>query len=162
MANASIQYGLRAAVVTTIQALITATTITGIVSASVKNRPIPSALKFKGSPGAGELAFPAIIVSNGDREGIESATNARDDVSYPILVAIFDDRTQDVDQSDDAFLAWRQTIIDTFRLGGYTITDPATEFHDVQVEPGPMLDWRRFQADGLYVGSFVLRFTTRK
>lgn len=162
MANASIMFGLRAAVVTTIQSLIAATTLTGIASASVVNRRIPWAAKFKGSPGTGELAFPGIIVSNGDRESIEAATNASDDFGYPVLVSIFNKATADAEESDDAFQRWRQVIIDEFRHGYYSITDPATAFHDVQVEPGAMLDWRRLQADGLYVGGFVLRFFTRR
>lgn len=162
MANASIIYGLRAAVVTSIRALITAGTITGVESTSVRNRPVPSAKRVATNPGAGELSFPCILVSNGGKESIEPANNIRDDIGYPVLVTVFDDRLQDVDQSDDDFQAWRAAIIDEFRHGGYTLADPSTDFHNVIVEPGPLIDWKRFQEDGKYAGSFILRFITRR
>lgn len=53
--------------------------------------------------------FPCVVVAAGDRETIEAATNLRDDVTYPILVALISVENRQATNRDRNLL-WRQQV----------------------------------------------------
>lgn len=164
MANNSDLYGLQVKVKADIQQMITDGYLTGLATTSVKVRKVPSGRDFstKSPLPSGMTAYPAVFISPGPRETIDEATNLSDDYGYPVLVVISDVDNQDLDSNHDTYLMWRQRIISKFVAKQTVCTDPSVTYFDCFCEPGPIVDWNRFMGDGVFVGSFVLRFKTRK
>lgn len=161
MPNASIQYGLQKAIETDLKALATAGTLTGIAAASVVERKVPSARDF--GTATGYLAYPGILICPApSAETLEIRDNARDRWGFPVLITIIAKDDQALTTNEDTYFFWRQKIIETYITDGYSIADPATDFNLCQVEPGPLIDWNRWQQDGVFVTWFILRFFTHK
>lgn len=163
------------AVQATIVGLI-GTRITGVVADSVRVRKVPYAVDFTSATplASGLHAYPGILVVYGDKErdlagqGVQN----RDDIGYPLTIVfaakdVTAQGTSDVEDSDDLYLSWRQTISDVFRnqpyaVGNYAFGGGAISFQTCQVEYGPIVDWGRWQKDQIFVGALTLVFVLRK
>ena len=160
--NTSIQHGLAVAIRDDIRGLITASTITGIVTDSVQERYVPTLRDFViASPSAGQFLFPGILVVHPrSNDSSEQRNNLQDELSFPILIAIAAPTGQDLAANDHVWFGWREVIIRQYRTKGYTISSPTTYFHRCKVEPGPVIDWDRWAKDGQFNTWFILRFYT--
>lgn len=164
-----IHYGLLEALETTIRAMVTGGTLTGITLASIVHRKLPLWLDYVNSgAGSGEFDYPGIIICPPpNSETLIPVGNNAEDWSFPCLIVIVANDNRTLDASENNYLRWRQKIIDNF-IGPeatdktYSIASPSTQFHNVDVEPGPIVDYNRWWGEGKYVSSFVLRFSTQR
>jgi hypothetical protein len=160
---ASILDGLLSQVGSDLAGLCGAGELPGILGANVVDRLVP----FAGDIGAAAgktYKLPAILVFAGANERYAPAMNDSADIGYPVVIAILEGMTNStagVNEGRKRFLYWRERIIDQYLSQYLTLSSPAVTFHDCQVEPGPIVDWNKV-AEGMRVGSFTLRFVTRK
>ena len=108
--------------------------------------------------------MPAVVISPFGAETITAASNVRDDVQYPVLVAIVASLRIDAEQPGDKQtlgldqrLTWRETIRKAFsnqRLD-------STRGFNMSLQPLAIVDQTAFARD-LFVSGFVLRITNRE
>ncbi len=136
----------------------------GILSGNVVNRLVPYAGDI-GAAASKPYKLPAVLVFAGPNERFAAAMNDSNDIGYPVVVAILEGMTNStagLDEGRRRYLFWRERIIHQFVSQYLVLDSPAVTFHDCLVEPGPIVDWNKMGAEGLRVGSFTLRFVTRK
>lgn len=124
--------------------------LTGIDNTSIVVRKTPD--------GRG-LTLPAIVVAPGSNETStqNAGTNNRDDVGYPVVVAIFAQDNRDYTTNHARYLQWRETIAKAFRNQRLT---GVSEVMRCNVEQGSVIDQRAFYEN--YLASFfTLRFIAR-
>lgn len=108
-------------------------------------------------------ALPAVLIFPGPLEKMDAATNKADDIGYPVVVAIMDaSNAIDDATARNKYLHWREILGLEFRRAPLVSIAPATTFFDCIEEPGPIVDWRAFAADGKVVSSMTFRFFTRQ
>jgi hypothetical protein len=108
--------------------------------------------------------MPAVIISPFGAETITASTNLRDDIVYPVLVALVASLRIDAEEPMDKQrlgldqrLTWRETIRKAFsnqRLD-------STRGYTMAVQPLAIVDQTAFARD-LFVSGFVLRITNRE
>lgn len=108
--------------------------------------------------------LPAVVIAPFGAETVTAQSNLRDDITYPVLVAIVASARIDAENANDKQLAdfeqrlqWRETIRKAFSNQRLT----QSLVHSVQVQPQPIVDAIAFTRD-LYVSGFVLRLTNRE
>lgn len=139
-------------------------TLPGISAVNIVERLVPAA-KDIGSGEGKTYGLPALLLFPGANERFTPAMNQSNDIGYPIVVAVIEGQTNatlGLTENKDRYLYWREVIINHFINQYFTISSPACVFHECLVEPGPIIDWAKWGAEGLRVGSFTLRFFTRK
>lgn len=108
--------------------------------------------------------LPAVVIAPFGAETVTAQSNLRDDITYPVLVAIVastridgegptDKQVQDFEQR----LQWRETIRKAFSNQRLT----SSLVHQIAVQPQQIVDPVAFARD-LYVSGFVLRLTNRE
>ena len=108
--------------------------------------------------------MPAVIISPFGAETITASSNVRDDVVYPVLVALVASLRIDAEEPMDKQrlgldqrLTWRETIRKAFsnqRLD-------STRGYNMSLQPLAIVDQTAFARD-LFVSGFVLRITNRE
>jgi len=108
--------------------------------------------------------LPAVVIAPFGAETITSQSNLRDDITYPVLVAIVASTKIDGENVNEKQLAdfdqrlgWRQTIRQAFSQSRLT----QSLVHTIAVQPLPIVDVAAFARD-LYVSGFLLRLTNRE
>lgn len=108
--------------------------------------------------------FPAVVIGPYGAESIVAASNVRDDVSYPVVLAICDSLKLDAEQPGDKQregfdkrLYWRETLRKAFSNQRLTQSTGFT----MQLQPLPIVEPRAFERD-LWVSSMLLRVTNRE
>lgn len=151
---ASTHYTILEAVQTRIRAL----SLSGLASASVLIRKVPLARDI----GSGlTVALPAVLLSSVGSERLNptEGTCERDDIGYPVHVAIIAADNQDVTANHDTYLEWRRRIIKAFRNQQITISGSTNTV--CQVEPGQITmaeHWR----NNLWASELTIRVTMRE
>jgi hypothetical protein len=110
------------------------------------------------------LVLPAVICSLVPiPETIAIATNAQDDIGYPVMVTVVAANNQDL-TVEDWELTWRQTIRDTFRnkRPADLVSALSQPLKWCLWEPAPVLDNTLFQQANLFVSAAVIRVVTRE
>lgn len=158
-----------AAVQAEIRELVANKTLPGIAAENVVVRKAPILRDFvSGTPATGQRKYPGIVICPPrSGETLTDVSNKGTDWGFPVAVAIIDQDNQDAESQDDLYYLWRQEIINRFIGTGttnltFSISSPSTDFHDVAVEPLPIVQWEHWLAHGKFVSSFLLRFTTRR
>jgi hypothetical protein len=108
--------------------------------------------------------MPAVVVSPFGAETITAQSNLRDDIEYPVLVAIVASLKIDAEQPTDKQrlyldqrLTWRETVRKAFsnqRLD-------ATRGYTMALQPLAIVDQAAFNRD-LFVSGFVLKIRNRE
>lgn len=157
----SIHLGILDQVQTDIRALITATKIVGIASASVLVRKVPVGLGVKSSPAAGEIQAPAIIISPFGRT-YEPYDNAFSLIGYRVGIAVLDVDNQDL-AVDEAFMGWLETIEDQFVSDVLDVStvSPAVQMHDCMIDAALSVSFQQWLGNWA-VGATVLTFRHKK
>ena len=106
-------------------------------------------------------SLPGIIVAPFGQEQIEQATNASDDITYPVLVSILEAANQAQLTGLNQRLVWRECIIDHF-LHNRLQFDVGTQPFDQEVEPLAIVDPNAWGERQLYVSALVVRCKVRK
>lgn len=108
--------------------------------------------------------FPCVIVAPWGRESNDPVSNLRDDVGYPVVVAIIDSEQADNPQPGteqrqklNQYLTWRERIRKSFNEQRLT-----TLCHRVHVEPLDIVDKAAWEQKGLFVSGLVLRCYSRE
>lgn len=145
-----------------IRAIIASGDLSEIEQADVVVRLVPYARDF-GSGAEKNYALPAVLIFPGPQERFDAAGNQSDDVGYPVTVAIMAaDNAIDDATTRNKYLRWREVIGQEFRRAPLVSAGPVTTFFDCIQEPGPIVDWRAFAADGKIVSINTFRFFTRQ
>lgn len=132
-----------------IDALITAGTLPSPPwdADSVVIRDVPLAAELKQETRLpNDIRLPAILICPWDKERIKPSSNLRDDRGFPCLVQMVIAVNRDAAYSD-ARIKYRQDLIDEFVIRAFSGTDPAVDFNQIDIEPGPIIDleiWTRF------------------
>jgi hypothetical protein len=139
------------------QARIQSLSLEGISSAHIIVRKLATD-KDIGSGLAVE--YPAIVLA---QLGIENqppggGTNLRDDVEYPVLIAILAADNRDLVANQGRYLKWREQINRAFRNQRLT---GVPEVYTVRVQPGPIVSPSSFWQN-IYHSSIVLRCVSRE
>lgn len=113
--------------------------------------------------------YPCILVAPFGPETIDPAggTNQRDDINYPVLVAILDNNQQaiahgtaeDVGSNLDQILQWRETIRKGFHLSRLTGIDSV---YQIQVQPQQIIDLGAWDSRRLTASALLLRVFSRE
>jgi hypothetical protein len=108
--------------------------------------------------------MPAVVIGPFGAETITASSNVRDDIVYPVIVAIVASLKIDAEQPTDRQvmgldqrLSWRETIRKAFsnqRLD-------ATRGYNMALTPLAIVDNAAFQRD-LFVSGFTLRISNRE
>ena len=108
--------------------------------------------------------LPAVVIAPFGAEAVVAQSNLRDDITYPVLVAIVASTKIDGENTNDKQLAdfeqrlqWRETIRKAFsnqRLD-------ATRGYNMALTPLAIVDNAAFQRD-LFVSGFTLRISNRE
>lgn len=108
--------------------------------------------------------FPCVIVAPFGAESVEPASNLRDDVTYPVLIAICASEAQEAElpqseqrQNFNLYLTWRERIRQAFSTQRLT----STLCHVVRVTPLAIAD-RDAWFGGKWVSGLVLQCTQRE
>jgi len=133
-----------------VQARIAALSMTGIDAADVVVREVPTERN---------VTLPGIIVSpqrsiHSTRDG----TNARDDVTYGVYVAIFAADNQALTANTPKYTRWLQQIAKAFR--GQRLS-AVTESILCSVEPVATVPWGEW-TNNLFAGGMLIRCTCRE
>ncbi len=147
----SVLYDILGAIKTAIEAR----GLVGIASANIVIQKIP------GNRPADLPAqqFPAIVIAPYGAEELDSraGTNSRDDVVYPVLVAILAADDGDQELHLNQYLTWRQSIRQLFHdqpLASLCFT--------VQVKPLDMIDREAWLKRNLFASGLVLQCFSRE
>jgi len=137
---------------TAVQSRIQTLALSGIANQSVVVRKVPDDKN---------ITKPAVVIAPLGRETLDPAdgTNNRDDVGYPILVALLDGDNQNPTSNHDRNLLWREKIRRAFhnqRLPG--VDAIITAF----VEPLPVTDAAAWFERNTFVTAMLLRFISRE
>ena len=112
--------------------------------------------------------YPGVMLAPVGSESIDpgAGTAAKDDIGYPVLVAILDrakvESAQGKDAKMDTWLYWRQLVIDTFIHKRLAITITGLDFFDTTIEPADIVDLGAWQDPGIMASLLVLRVWARK
>ena len=143
---------------TAVRSRIRALALSGIADASIVAKKLPLPRAFRDTGG---IALPAIIITpHRDRIDTAAGTNARDEITYHVLVTIFaaDNQEATLAASLDTYLKWRQRIHTAFRnqrlTGVSSIVNCRVESYDVLHGPSWM--------DNLFVSGLILQFISRE
>ncbi len=146
-------------ILTAAQARIQTLSLSGVPSGNVLVRKVLTDRDV----GAGKTyQFPVIQLAPGPRESMNPTlgTTERDDVSYPVLVAMIDPDPQHNHTTNRARnLLWREKIAKAFRnqkLAGLT------EIYTCAVEPSSIIHPANWLESALYTSFLVIRFTSRE
>jgi hypothetical protein len=106
-------------------------------------------------------SFPSILITPFQSESLNAAdgTNSRDDLGYPVLVAILAADNQDQQANLDTYLVWREKIRQAFhnqRLPG------VSEIITTAVEPRNIVEPAAWFERNLFVSGLLLRFLSRE
>lgn len=124
---------------------------TGITNTSIVIQPVAH---YKG-----DQPKPFISISPYGPEGLPSGTNAREDIVYPVLVAIIADKN--LSGGLDALLTIRQKIRRRFLhqgLSGITLGS----LIQTTVTPGNTVEVSPYLRDGVYVSGLILNCEVRE
>ncbi len=109
--------------------------------------------------------LPAIVIAPYGSETIMSGGNQRDDVTYPVLVAIVastrieDENVNQKQLADfEQRLGWREAIRRAF--SNQRLTQEL--IYKIEIQSLPIVDAGAFQQRNLFVSGFVLRLTNRE
>jgi hypothetical protein len=111
------------------------------------------------------VRFPAVVIGPFGAEEVTAQSNLRDDVRYPVLLAICDTLASRSDEEHgdkqreglDKRLGWRQTIRQA--LSNQRLTQ--TLGFSLSVTPLSIVETRAFERD-LWVSSLLLRLSNRE
>lgn len=110
-------------------------------------------------------AVPFIFIAPFQAEEINESegTNASDDITYPLLVAIVDSKQTILGDFDklDQRLFWRETIIDHF-IHNTQIDMHPNRGYDIEVRPLPAVDGGAWFGKQTYVSPLSLRYKVQK
>jgi hypothetical protein len=108
--------------------------------------------------------LPAVVIAPFGAETVAPQSNLKDDVVYPVLVAIVTSTKivgENVNEKQladfDQRLTWRQTIRQAFSSQRLT----QSLVHQISVQPLQIIDPTAYARD-LYVSGFLLRLTNRE
>jgi hypothetical protein len=108
--------------------------------------------------------LPAVVIAPFGAETVAPQSNLKDDVIYPVLVAIVASTkitAENVNEKQladfDQRLTWRQTIRQAFSSQRLT----QSLVHQISVQPLQIVDPTAYARD-LYVSGFLLRLTNRE
>ena len=108
--------------------------------------------------------LPAVVIAPFGAEAVVAQSNLRDDITYPVLVAIVASTKIDGENTNDKQLAdfeqrlqWRETIRKAFSNQRLT----QNLVHKIEVQPLVIVDPTAFARD-LFVSGFTLRLTNRE
>ena len=126
--------------------------LSGVANQSVVVRKVPDDKN---------ITKPAVVIAPLGRETLDPAdgTNNRDDVGYPVLVALLDGDNQNPTSNHGRNLLWREKIRRAFhnqRLPG--VDAIITTF----VEPLPVTDAAAWFERNTFVTAMLLRFISRE
>jgi len=151
MPNTSVHYDCMTAVKSGIEALALA----GLSEASILVRKVPIDWDFRTGP-----RLPGVLIAPLGSETVapNAGTNARDDVGYPVAVAILDADNADATANHERYLAWRQSILRKFR---HQPLGAVAGVYTCLVEPDAITVPEAFLKHH-FVSAFVLRFISRE
>jgi hypothetical protein len=154
----SVLYGILEELRSQIQALA----LPGIPSANVLIGTVPGVEIIRMANDS--TRYPCVMIAPYGAETITTASNLRDDVGYPILVAACDSLRNDIEQAGDkqtdrldTRLFWRQSI--RTALSSQRLT--ASVGMKITVKPLPIVDVGAFQRD-LWISAFTLQIDNRE
>lgn len=131
--------------------------LSGVADANVLGQAVAEG---KESATSGVSNYPAIVVSPVNRETIPplGGTNKRDEVTYPVQVAIVDaaNRSQSLTQLD-TWLKYREDLIDHFIHNRVSITGNH-RVSDQTIVPGPIVEPNAWREKDLFVSMFMIEF----
>lgn len=106
--------------------------------------------------------LPAIMVTPFGSETIVNfdGTNARDDIGFPVLIAIVDAANRDQSTDLNQWLLWREDIIDEF-IHSPAGTTPRGVPLETMIEPKPIVDIQAWFQKNLFVSALVVRTKVR-
>lgn len=132
--------------------------ISGISSSKIVIRKVPTTTDASlTSP-----KFPAIIVAPYRSETITPATNLREDIRYPVLVAIVAEDAVNQTSNRETYLKWREDIRRTLHYSQITITGTgAGACYDLRVSPMPVLSSDQWHK-GAWVSTLVVEAYCRE
>ena len=109
--------------------------------------------------------FPCILIGPWGRETFPAGSNVRDDVGYPIAVAIIASEVQEKElardkqlENFDQYLGWRETLRRAFI--GQRLT--STLGQRITIEPLDITDRAAWEQLNLWVSGMVLRIEQRE
>jgi len=140
---------------------ITGLSLTGLSSTLVFTQKVPS-IRPADLPKTNPPA-PVVVIApfGGETLTPTAGTNLRDDIIYPILVAIVapDSQTQATDR--DKYLTWRESIRKKFHHNLTAFTSLSTVFNST-VQPQAIIDPGAFFDRNVLVSAIVLQVSSRE
>ena len=165
----SVQYPLKLAVKARLDALLLATSLPTLTSATpVLVRSAPWFGDFGLTAQNKTYTWPGIVVSNAQGETNVPVTNNSQDIGFVVLITIAlqleDANVADLleNTAEDNRLAWRDVIIDNFVPKGVVAASPERKFHKADYMGGTIVDWNELSTNKRWVSSMLIRFWTRK
>lgn len=105
-----------------------------------------------------DIVLPAVVVAFFGPESTPGGTNKRDDVGYPVAVAVVKPGNQAMNYEEGDF-GERGRIAKYFRQSRLS---GVPEIYTCVWEPGPIVDLSLFRDHNLFVSSLTLRFLSRE
>lgn len=140
---------------------IVALALPDLADANVVVRKVPTT-RLKDLP---EGRFPCVQIAPWGVDSVTASSNLRDDIGYPVLVAIMASEADDAEQPEseqtrllEMYLKWRETIRKSFSNQRLT----TTLCWQVTVEPLPVTDRESWFERGLWISGMVLRCINRE
>jgi hypothetical protein len=111
--------------------------------------------------GSGPQPLPAVQIGPVTNEQMNAAeaTNLRDTIVYPVLVAILAADNQDLVANFAQYLGWRQAIARAFRNQSLVGVD---EVYQCEIRPGEIISPDAFFRKNLFCSALVLNFLARE
>jgi hypothetical protein len=148
-------------ILSTIRTEVVGLQLAGLADANVVVQKAPSNLE-KDLP---EGKYPCVVIAPFGAEGVTAGSNLRDDVAYPVLIAIVADERSEIalPQSEqlerfELYLKWRERIRKNFSNQRLT----STLVFNIVVQPLDITDRERWFRQGLWVSGLVLRLSNRE
>lgn len=148
-------------ILTAVRADIVALNLPQIGDAGIVIQKVP-ANRLKDLPAT---RYPCILIAPFGAETIESASNLRDDVTYPVLVCILASEKNEAEQPQDQqqqnfnlYLTWREEIRKSFSNQRLT----STLCHKVESQPLPIADREAWFERNIFASGMILKCTSRE
>lgn len=138
---------------TSAQSIVNMLTLTGLSTVVLRRFPWVRAEE--------EANKPMVIIAHPGSETMRpnEGTNQRDDVGYPVLVAVYDRDAQANDSDLDKYLLWRQQLARSFRHN--TELPALPEITRTIVEPGRIVEPAEY-VNGVLYSPLLVRFISRE
>lgn len=142
-----------------VQVRVRALALPHLASQSVVVQEIPYTRMFDSQTTTpSRLPLPGILICPLGQESIAAATNYRDDIGYPIVIATMARNNQEVVTYLPRYTLWREKLFRAFRQGRLP---GVTEVYDMGVEPGPIVGPEQFNQN-IWTSAMLIRCTARE